>query len=75
MSALRGKTTGTIIQLGEWLAGRGPGALIVFKYMKTCCKNFSEQMFSLFTKDKTKQRMGLLLARGNLHEHLGNHHN
>lgn len=39
--------------------------------MKASYKNFSGQMFALFTKDKTKQRMGLSLAQGNLNENLG----
>lgn len=32
--------------------------------MKVSYKNFSGEMFALFTKDKIKQRMGLPLAQG-----------
>lgn len=60
------------ISLGEVKAGRGSGWDISgFKYMKACCENHGEQMFSLFTKDKTKQGMPLPLAQGTLNENLG----
>lgn len=43
----------------EGWQGLSVGTLMVFKYMKACCENCSEQMFSLFTEDETKQGMGL----------------
>lgn len=35
------------------------GDISGFKYMKACCENHGEQMFSVFTKDKTKQGVPL----------------
>ena len=43
----------------EGWQGLRVGTSMVFKYMKACCENCSEQMFSLLAKDKTKQGMGL----------------
>lgn len=49
-----------LFSLEKWrLAGAQAGDISGFKYMKACCENHGEQMFSLFTKDKTKQGMPL----------------